>query len=158
MAKRTTKRGTVLAGLPEQLERVQAEAEEAVERGVNATIRALPPRARKAVRELGAQVDETAADLRKRGRAALRVIEKRREAVAEQVDETVSRLEKRATRTLGRVERESEKWRAALATGARRVLHDVLARFEVASTRDVERLAKRIATLERKLAGRRRAA
>lgn len=158
MAKRTTKRRAVLAELPKRLERVQNEAEKAVNRGVKATMQRLPAGARKAVREIGAQVDGAATDLRKRGRSVLRVIDRRREAVADQVEETVNRFEKRAERTLHRVERESGKWLEAFETGARRALHDLLARLDVASNRDVERLARRVAMLERKLAARRHAA
>src|SRR5512139_3991449 len=100
--KRTTKRGTVLAALPKRIERAQAEAEKALNRGVKATLQMLPPGPRKAVRDLGHQIDDAATELRTRGRKVLRTVERRGEAVADRVEAAVNRAERRGERALRR--------------------------------------------------------
>ncbi|MBX3026446.1 hypothetical protein KF840_16180 [bacterium] len=157
-SKRTTKRGTVLTALPKGVRRVQAEAEKALHEGYKATLGMLPPGPRKAVRDLGSQLDEAASELRARGRKALRGVERRREAVVDRVEAVVARAEKRGGRAVRTIERESEKWLEAFGTGARRMVRAVAGRLDVASAHDVALLNKRVALLERKLTSRTRAA
>ncbi|MFN8643496.1 MAG: hypothetical protein U0802_18235 [Candidatus Binatia bacterium] len=156
--KRTTKRGTVLTALPKRIERAQAEAEKALNRGVKKTLQMLPPGPRKAVRELGSQLDEAASDLRARSRKVLRTVERRGEAMADRVEAVVHRAERRGERALKQAEREGTKWLEAIETGAKRVMRAVVERLDVASAHDVSALARRVAVLERKLTGRKRAA
>lgn len=156
--KRTTKRGTVLAALPKRIERAQVEAEKALNRGMKATLKMLPPGPRKAVRDLGSQIDDAAAELRARGRKVLRTVERRGERVADRVESAFGRAERRGERAFKRAERESAKWLEAIETGARRVMHAMAERLDVASAHDVALLSKRVAMLERKLTTRRRAA
>jgi hypothetical protein len=156
--KRTTKRGAVLAALPKRIERAQVEAEKALDRGVKATLKMLPPGPRKAVREFGHQIDEAAGELRTRGRRALRAVERRSERVAERVEAVMDRAERRGKRAVRRVEREGAKWLEAIETGTRRVVRAMVERLDVASAHEVALLSKRVATLERKLGTRRRAA
>lgn len=156
--KRMTKRGPVLAALPKRIQRVQAEAEKALNQGYKATLNMLPPGARKAVREVGTQIDEAATDLRTRGRKALRAAERRGEAVVDRVESAVATAERRGGRALRDVERESAKWLDAFETGARRMMRAMVQRFDVASAHDVSLLTKRVSMLERKLTSRKRAA
>ena len=156
--KRTTKRGTVLAALPKRIQKVQAEAEKALNQGVKATLQLLPPGPRKAVRDLGSQIDDAASELRARGRKVLRGVEKRGEAVADQVEAAMASAEKRSGRAVRVFERESAKWLEAFETGARRVVRTVVERLDVASAHDVALLSRRVSNLERKLTSRKRAA
>lgn len=157
-SKRTTKRGTVLTALPTGMRRARAEAEKALHEGYKATLGILPPGPRKAVRELGSQLDEAATALRSRGRKVLRGVERRREAVVDRVEAVVARAEKRGGRAVRTLERESAKWIEAFGTGARRAVRAVAERLDVASAHDVSLLSKRVALLERKLTARKRAA
>jgi hypothetical protein len=156
--KRTTKRGTVLAALPKRIQRVQAEAEKALNQGVKATLQLLPPGPRKAVRDLGGQIDDATSELRARGRKVLRTVEKRGEAVADQVEAAMAKAERRSGRAVRVLEREGAKWLEAFETGARRVVRTVVERLDVASAHDVALLSRRVANLERKLTSRKRAA
>jgi len=158
MAKRTVKRATVRATLPKRIERAQAEAEKAISRGYKATLQLLPPGPRKAVRELGSQLDEAASDLRARGRKVLRTVEKRGERVADRVEAVVAQAERRGEKAFKRAERESAKWLEAFETGARRALRAVVDQLDIASAHDVSLLNRRVANLERKLTTRKRAA
>lgn len=158
MAKRTVKRATVRATLPKRIERAQAEAEKAISRGYKATLQLLPPGPRKAVRELGSQIDEAASELRARGRKVLRGVEKRGERVADRVDAVVARAERRGGKAFKLAERESAKWLEAFETGARRALRAVVEQLDIASAHDVSLLNRRVANLERKLTTRKRAA
>jgi hypothetical protein len=144
--RRTTKRGTVLAALPKRIERAQVEAEKALNRGVKATLKMLPPGPRKTVRELG----DAAGELRARGRKALRRVERRGERVVDRVGAAINRAERRGERALRRAERESTRWLEAIETGARRVMRTMVERLDVASAHDVAALSKRVAMLERK--------
>ena len=153
MAK-TTKRRTVLKALPKRLERVQAEAEKAVTRGVKATLELLPSGTRKAVRELGGQLEDAASDLRTRGRKVARLVEKRGGALAGQVERTVAQLEKRGAKALKTAEREGSRWLDALEAGAARVTRTVASALDLASADDLAQLGKRLTVLERKLGGR----
>ena len=153
MAK-TTKRRTVLKALPKRLERVQAEAEKAVTRGVKATLELLSSGTRKAVRELGGQLEDAAADLRTRGRKVARLVEKRGGALAGQVERTVAQLEKRGAKALKTAEREGSRWLDALEAGAARVTRTVASALDLASADDLAQLGKRLTVLERKLGGR----
>ncbi|HSQ00956.1 MAG TPA: hypothetical protein VL049_27360 [Candidatus Dormibacteraeota bacterium] len=156
--KRTTKRGTVLAALPKRMKRVQAGAEKALNQGYKATLQLLPPGPRKAVRELGSQIDDAASELRARSRKVLRGVERRGEAVADRVEAAVAGAERRGGRAVRNLERESAKWLEAFETGARRMVRAVVERLDVASARDVALLSKRVTNLERKLTSRKRAA
>jgi polyhydroxyalkanoate synthesis regulator phasin len=156
--KRTTKRGPVLTALPKRIQRVQAEAEKALQQGYKATLGMLPPGPRKAVRELGNQLDDAATTLRARGRKVLHTVERRGEAVADRVERVVAEAEKRRARALRRLERERAKWLEAVEMGARRVLRTMADRLDVASAHDVAQLSKRVSMLERKLTARTRAA
>ena len=156
--KRTTKRGPVLAALPKRIERAQAEAEKAINRGMQATLKMLPPGPRKAVRDLGSQIDDAASELRARSRKVLRTVERRGERVADRVEAAVNRVERRGERALKQAEREGSKWLEAIETGARRVMKAMVAQLDVASAHDVALLSKRVAMLERKLTPRKRAA
>lgn len=156
--KRTGKRATVLAALPKRIERAQAEAEKAISRGYKATLQLLPPGPRKAVKDLGAQLDDATTELRARGRKALRSVERRGEAVADRVEAVVAQAERRSEKAFKRAERESAKWLEAFETGARRAVRAVVEQLDIASAHDVSQLSRRIATLERKLTTRKRAA
>lgn len=156
--KRTTKRGTVLAALPKRIERAQVEAEKALNRGVKATMKMLPPGPRKTVRDIGNQIDDAATELRARGRKVMRTVERRGEAVADRVEAAFTRAGRRGERALKRAEREGAKWMEAIETGARRVMKAMVERLDVASAHDVALLKRRVAMLERKLTVRKRAA
>ncbi len=162
MATKTTRRRTSLRiVLPKRIERAQVEAEKALGRGVKATLELLPSDTRKAVRELGAQLEEATSDLRTRGRKVLTVVEKRGSALAGQVERTVATLDKRRAKALKTAERESARWLGQLQRGAERVLRTVADTFDVASAGEVAKLGKRLSQIERKLGGktaRRRAA
>ena len=156
--KRTTKRGTVLAALPKRVQRVQAEAEKALNQGYKATLNLLPAGPRKAVRELGSQLDDAATKLRANGRKVLHTVERRGEAVADRVEKAVAGAEKRGERAVRRFERESAKWLEAFESGARRALRAVVDQLDLASARDVAQLSRRVGALERKRPTRKRAA
>jgi hypothetical protein len=150
-----TNRGrAALKALPKRLERVQAEAEKAVTRGVKATLELLPPGTRKTVRELGEQLEDAASELRTRGRKVVRVMEKRGGALAGRVEHRVAQLEKRGAKVLKTAEREGSRFLDALEVGATRVVRRLTSTLDIASASDVERLGKRLAVLERKLTGR----
>lgn len=157
-SKRTTKRGTVLKALPKRVQRVQAEAEKALNQGVKATMDLLPPGPRKAVREFGSQLDDAATKLRANGRKVLRGVEKRSEAVADQVEAAIASAERRSSRAVRILEREGAKLLQAFETSARRVVRTVVDQLDVASAHDVTLLSRRVANLERKLTSRKRAA
>lgn len=156
--KRTVKRGTVLAALPKRIQKAQAEAEKALNQGYKATLQLLPPGPRKAVRELGTQIDDAASELRARGRKVLRDVERRGGKVADRVEAAVAGAERRRGRAVRNLTREGAKWLEAFETGARRVVKAVVERLDVASAQEVVLLSKRVANLERRLGGRRRAA
>ena len=157
MAKRVAKRRMTLKAVPKRVAQVQTEAEKALARGVKATMALLPPGTRKAVRELGDQLDDAATDLRRRGRKALKAVEQGGETVADGVERVVTRLERRRNRTLKTVERESARWVAALEDGAMRVVQRIADQLDLATGADLDRLSKRLAVIERKLGGRRAA-
>lgn len=157
-SKRNAKRATVLRALPKRIGRAQAEAEKAISRGYKATLELLPPGPRKAVKDLGSQLDEAASELRVRSRRVLRSVEKRGEAVADRVEAAVAQAEKRSEKVFKRAEREGVKWLEAIETGARRALKAVVGQLDLASARDVSALSRRVTTLERKLTTRKRAA
>jgi hypothetical protein len=152
MAK-TTKARTAVRGLPKRLERVQAQAEKAVTRGVAATLELLPPETRRTVRAIGGQLEDAAADLRARGRQVVRVVEKRGTALAGQVERTVAQMEKRGSRALKTAERERSRWIRAVGAGAAQVLKTVASTLDIASASDVKDLGRRLSSLERKIGG-----
>lgn len=162
MATKTTRRKTQLrVVLPKQLERAQVEAEKALNRGVKATLDLLPSETRKAVRDLGAQLEEAASDLRTRGRKVVTTVEKRGSALAGQVERTVAKLDKRRAKALKVAEQESARWLGMLQRRTERVLRTVAETFDVASAQQVAQLGRRLTQLERKLGAkpaRRRAA
>ncbi len=158
MATKRMKRNPVLAALPKRIEKVQADAEKVINRGVKATLQLLPPGPRKAVRELGSQLDGAAGELRARGRKVLRGVERRGEKVAGQVEAAVAGAERRGGRAVRNLEREAAKILSAFEAGARTVLSAVSERLDIASAHDVARLSKRVANLERKIPARKRAA
>ncbi len=157
MAKRVVKRRMVLTAVPNRVAKAQAEAEKVLARGVKASMAMLPSGTRKAVRELGDQLDGAATDLRRRGRKALKAVEQRSETVAEGVERVVTRLERRGDRALRSVERESTKWLGALESRAMAVVQRIADQLDLATGSDIERLSRRVAHLERKLGARRAA-
>lgn len=162
MASKTTRRRAPLKlVLPRPLERAQAEAEKALTRGVKATLELLPSDTRKAVRELGAQLEDAASDLRTRGRKVVTAVEKRGSALVGEVERAVSRLDKRRAKVVKTANQESARLIARLQRRAETVLRTVADTFDVASAQDVAALGKRLTQLERKLSSkpaRRRAA
>jgi hypothetical protein len=158
MATKRTKRNPVLAALPKRIEKVQADAEKVINRGVKATLQLLPPGPRKAVREFGSQLDGAAGQLRARGRKVLRGVERRGERVAGQVEAAVAGAERRGGRAVRNLEREAAKVLSAFEASARTVLSAVSERLDIASAHDVALLSKRVANLERKIPARKRAA
>jgi hypothetical protein len=158
MATKRTKKRAVLTALPKRIEKVQADASKAINRGYKATLELLPPNSRKVVRDLGSQLDGAASELRTRGRKVLRGVERRGEQVAEQVEAAVAGAERRSERAVRNLERESAKWLEAFETSARKVLSAVTERLDIASAHDVAALSRRVANLERKIPARKRAA
>jgi hypothetical protein len=101
MATKRTKKRAVLTALPKRIEKVQADASKAINRGYKATLQLLPPNSRKVVRDLSSQLDGAATELRARGRKVLRGVERRGEQVAEQVEAAVTGAERRRSRPPG---------------------------------------------------------
>jgi len=145
--------------MPKRLERVQAEAKRAIGRGYKATLEFLPAGPRKAVKELASQLEAAAGDLTKRGEKALKVVEKRRTALLGRVEKAVRSFERRGERALATVETQSSKFAATVEHRAVQVVKPLVRRLDIAAASEVEKLSKRLAHLERKLAnGARRAA
>ncbi|MDX2165611.1 MAG: hypothetical protein SF182_01045 [Deltaproteobacteria bacterium] len=154
MASKTTRRRAPLTlVLPKPLERAQAEAEKALTRGVKATLDLLPSDTRKAVRQLGAQLEETATALRARGRKVVTAVEKRGTSLVGEVERAVARLEKRRAKALKSADKESTRLIGLVQAHAGSVLRAVAETFDVASAQDVANLGKRLTQLERKLTG-----
>jgi hypothetical protein len=152
--KKTTRRVTV----PKRLQRVQAEAERVIGRGYKATLELLPAGSRKAVKELASQVETTAGALTKRSQAALKAMEKQRKALLGRVGKAVRTFERNRERAFARVEVQSNKLAAAVEHRAAQVVKPLVRRFDIAAASELEKLSKRLAQVERKLAGGRRAA
>lgn len=153
--KKTTRR----TGLLKRLEQVQADAQHVIGRGYEATLELLPPRPRKAVKELASQIETTTEDLTARGRQALKAMEKRGQALQGRVESRVKAFARRGERTRAAVERRGTKLVATVEQRVARVLKPLARRLDIATASELERLSKRLAQLERKLGtGTRRAA
>jgi hypothetical protein len=149
--KKTAKRTRAAA----RFERAQADAERAIGRGYEATLRLLPPRSRKAVKQLASQIGSTAEDMRARGREALRTVEKQGEALRERFELAIERRE----RVRAALQRRGAELVTAFERQLARAVKPFVRRFDIAAASEVEQLRKRLAQLERKLAaGARRAA
>lgn len=120
---RSARKRTILGDLPKRFEKAQTRAEKAINRTWKAALDLLPATPRKTVKSFGTRVEKAAKGFDRRRRQALKRVDSRRKNL-------VSDLEKRAT-------------------GAVKPLVD---RLDVASRRDVERLNRRIAQLERRVA------
>ena len=152
------KKSSRRTGLSKQIGQAQADAERAIGRGYRATLALLPPRSRKAVRGLADQIGSTADELTARSRHAAKLIERRRQALQERVAQGVKTLTRRGEHARSVVERRGT---ALVTTVERRVaglLEPLVRRLEIATARDVERLSRRIAQLERKRTARSRRA
>jgi hypothetical protein len=128
---------------------------------VKATLDLLPSDTRKAVRELSAQLEDAASDLRTRGRKVVTAVEKRGTALVGDVERAVAQLEKRRAKALKSANKEGTRLIGLLQARAEGVLRTVAETFDVASATDVANLGKRLSQLERKLTSkpaRRRAA
>jgi len=152
--KKETRRGS----LPRRLERVQTQAERAINRGYSATLDLLPPAPRKAVKELAHQLETTAEALSKRGQRAFRLVERRGRALVSRVEQAVRAVERRRERAVARVEAQRARFASTVEHGAARIVRPLVHRLEIATLPDVERLSRRVAQLERKRGGVKRAA
>ena len=149
--KKTAKR----TGVAARFERAQADAERAIGRGYEATLRLLPPQSRKAVKRLASQIGSTAEDVRARGRDALRAVEKQGDALRDRFERAIERRE----RTRAAIQRRGAELVTAFERRLVRAVKPFVRRFDIAAASEVEQLRKRLAQLERKLgAGARRAA
>ena len=153
--KKTTRR----VGVTTRLNRIQSEAERAISRGYRATLELLPAGPRKAVKEFTSQLEATAEDLSKRGQRALNAVERQRKTLRRRVDQAVRAVERRGERALATVETQRTKLVATVERRAAQAVKPLVRRLDLATASDVERLGKRLAHLERRLAnGTRRAA
>lgn len=153
------KKSTRRMGLSSRLGRVQAQAERTIGRGYRATLELLPPRSRKAVKGLADQIGSTAEELTARGRQAVKVIEKRRQALRGRVAQEVKGFARRGERARAAVETRGTELVATVERRFAQVLKPLARRLDIATASEVERLSKRLAQLERKLTtGTRRAA
>ena len=153
--KKTTRRVAVTR----RLERVQAEAQRAINRGYHATLELLPAGPRKAVKELASQIETTAEELAKRGQKALKSAEKRRKAFVGGVEKVAKAFERRGQRARATVETQGTKLVATVEQAAADIVRPLARRLDIATLSDVERLGKRLAQVERRLGnGTRRAA
>jgi len=153
--KKTTRR----VGVTTRLNRIQSEAERAISRGYRATLELLPAGPRKAVKEFTSQLEATAEDLSKRGQRALNAVERQRKTLRRRVDQAVRAVERRGERALATVEAQRTKLVATVERRAVQAVKPLARRLDLATGSDVERLGKRLAHLERRLAnGTRRAA
>jgi len=153
--KKTTRR----VGVTTRLNRIQSEAERAISRGYRATLELLPAGPRKAVKEFTSQLEATAENLSKRGQRALNAVERQRKTLRRRVDQAVRAVERRGERALATVEAQRTKLVATVERRAVQAVKPLARRLDLATGSDVERLGKRLAHLERRLAnGTRRAA
>jgi hypothetical protein len=104
------------------LSRLRKRGEKVVGQGWDAALEALPGNARRAMREAAGALRRLTTDLDRRRARALKAVEKRSE-------ELVERVEK----------------------GALQAVQPVIHRLDVASKKDVERLSRRVAMLERRV-------
>jgi hypothetical protein len=176
MATRRRARRSVLRAVPKRVGKVQAEAEKVLSRGYSATLKALPPGPRKAVRDLTEQLEATAETLSKRGKRTLSVVEKSGKSFATRFERAMGDLDKRRAALLKRVERafaSLDRQRArALKTADKQVratvasiesgvasverravqaIAPLVRRLEIATHEDLDTLSRRVALLERKL-------
>jgi hypothetical protein len=152
--KKTTRRGS----LPKRLERAQAQAERAINRGYSATLDLLPAAPRKAVKELAHQLESTAEALTKRGQRVFKSVERRGRELVSRVERAVRAVERRRERAVARVETQRAKLASTVEHGAARIVRPLVRRLEIATLPDVERLSRRVAQLERRRGGVKRAA
>jgi len=149
------KKSAKRTGVAARLERAQADAERTISRGYEATLRMLPPRSRKAVKQFASQIGSTAEELRARGRGALRTVENQGEVLRERFERVIARRERAGAAVL----RRGVELITAVERQLVRAVKPFVRRFDIAAASEVEQLRKRLAQLERKLAaGARRAA
>ena len=116
------KQSSLLGGLPKRAEKARARAEKMLRSAWKQALDALPPRPRKAVKDVTARLEKATTQLQRRRDRAFKEVNARR-------DRLVSDVEHRAAK----------------------VVKPLVRRLDVASRADVERLSKRINQLERQM-------
>ena len=160
MATRTMRR-SVLKAVPKRVEQVQTEAEKVIARGYKAALGRLPVGSRKAVKEFTGQVEEATEELSRRGKRMLTMAEKRGKTLWGRFDKALTVLERRGNRavkaagkSVAAVQVSLEKSVSRLERRAIAALRPMVRRLDIATHSDIEKLSKRVAQLERRLARR----
>ena len=151
-------RATRRTGMAKRLGTVQAEAEKAISRGYETTLRMLPPGPRQAVKDLAKQLDATAGALEKRRGQTLKAVAKRSKVLTERFEKAARSFEKSGTRALATAEKRGAALLSTVEQRVAAVLRPIARRLELATVRDLEQLTNRLTQLERKLHGSRRRA
>jgi F0F1-type ATP synthase membrane subunit b/b' len=125
MAKQTS----LLGELPKRVEKARARAEKIVGSAWKQTLDALPARPRKAVKDVAAQLERATTDFRRRRERALKEVTGALKEARARRRNLVATFEKRAAAAV----------------------KPLVARLDVASRADVDRLARRISQLERRM-------
>ena len=152
--KKTTPRQAV----QKRIAKAQVEADRAISRGYKAALEMLPSGPRKVVKDLASQIETTAEQLTERGEKAFKLADKRRKALLGQVEKAAKAFERRGTRALATVEARSNKLRARLEQVAADAVRPIAHTLDLATLSDVRHLGNRLAQVERRVSGRRRAA
>jgi predicted RNA-binding protein Jag len=159
---RTAKKATVLDDLTKRVGRARSRAEKVLEKGWKATLEVLPPPARKAVKETTARIEKVATDLDKRRAEAVKLVERRRKEITGRIEKErkaltgrIAKERKALTGRIAKQSRELTKTGRELASQIEKsavgIVKPIVERLDVASRSDVERLSKRISTLEQRL-------
>lgn len=123
------KQMSLLGELPRRLQKARARVEKIVGSAWKQALDSLPPRPRKAVKEAAARLERATADFRRRGDRAFKEVAGSLKEARLRRKNLVATLEKRAIAAV----------------------KPLVARLDVASRADVDRLSRRITQLERRL-------
>jgi hypothetical protein len=152
MTKRRARKPAALGTLPKRVEKMGTSARKAITKAWKDALAMLPARPRKTVEQAAARVEKAATRLETRGQKALKVAEKRRKEMVGRVEKAATTLEKRGQRALRAVEKQRKELVGRVEKGAVEAMKPLVHRLDVASKHDVDRLSRRIAQLERRLA------
>ena len=160
-----TKKATVLDDLTRRVDKAQTratkvvgqarhQAERTLEKGWKATLEALPPPARKVVKEATGRIEKAATDLDKRRAHALKVVERQGKDLFGRLSKERrtlrSQLVKQRKELTALVSDRTKELTARLEKRTAQLVRPIVRALDLASRSDIERLSKRVSVLERR--------